>query len=281
MGYKLLAIDIDGTLLDPEGQISPRVREAVRLAVEAGCLVTLATGRRQRPARLIAGDLGLKLPLILYTGSLIYDTASNQALVHRPLSPAFLTSALALIREAGLLPKVLQSPLKGEYIYLGPEAEDDAYSRAYAQDKVRFDMIRRLPYPELSRVEDALTISVAGPGGLITRLFEITRGRLECSIFSYPLRHKILEDLHGFDLIQPGVSKGVALRWLAANYGIKPEETLAIGDSLNDLEMIRAAGLGVAMGNASLEVKAQAGAVVAGNEADGVAEAIERFILGV
>jgi len=279
MAYKLVAIDLDGTLLDPVGEVRPRVRRAIQAAMTAGCLVTLATGRRQRAARHIADDLGLRLPLILYTGSLIYDTQNETALYHRPLPHSFLQQAIGLVREAGLRPVVLQSPLKGEYIYLGPLEDDDAYTRAYAEDKIRFDLIQRRTYPELVQIEDVLTLSVAGPGDLARTLARTLPLQMQCSIFSYPLRHSSLADLHGFDVVQPGVSKGLALRWLAAHCGIDISQTLAIGDSMNDLELLKAAGLGVAMGNAMPEVKALADTIVASNAEDGVAEALERFVL--
>ncbi len=279
MRYKLLALDIDGTLLDPYGEIRPRVRQAVRAAVEAGCLVTLATGRRQRAARVVANELGLQIPLILYTGSLVYDTLTESALFHHPMPTAFLQQAIKLIREAGLRPAVLQSPLRGEYIYLGPAEDDDDYTRGYAQDKIRFDLIQRCPYAELATIEDALTVSVAGPGATALTLAAALPQQMACSVFGYPLHHKTLPDLHGFDIVQPDVSKGKALHWLARHFGIAPEETMAVGDSLNDLEMLKAAGLGVAMGNAQPEVQAVADAIVGTNRDDGVAEAIERFIL--
>lgn len=279
MTYRLLAIDIDGTLLDPNGEIRPGVRQAVRAAVQAGCLVTLATGRRQRSARYIADELGLQVPLILYTGSLIYDTLSESALMEQPLPAAFLRQTIRLVREAGLRPAVLQSPLQGEYIYLGPSEDDDEYTRSFAEDKIRADLIQRRTYEELPAIEQALTLSVAGPGKVARVLAAKLPTQIDCSIFSYPLRHRILPDLHGFDVIQAGVSKGKALRWLASHFGIAISETVAIGDSPNDIEMLKAAGLGLAMGNATPEVKAVAKTSVASNAEDGVAEAIERFIL--
>jgi hydroxymethylpyrimidine pyrophosphatase-like HAD family hydrolase len=277
--YKLLAIDVDGTLLDPQGQIRPRVKQAVRMATRAGCLVTLATGRRLLSAHRIAEELEINVPLILFTGSLIYDTAAEKALLHQTLSRAFMQQAVAAVREINLCPIVLQSPLRGEHIYLGPPNEDNHYTRSYAGGKTRVEMIRRCSYEELVNVPDGLTFSVAGPENLLAYLQEKITARLECSIFGYPLRQSDLPDLHGYDLIQPGVSKGNALLWLAKHFGIDQSQTIAIGDSPNDLEMLKAAGLGIAMGNAVPEVKAQAGTVVAPNWQDGVAEAIEYYVL--
>ncbi len=279
MKYKLIAIDLDGTLLNPVGEINPKVRDVIRAAVEAGCLVTLATGRRQKPARLYANELGLKIPLILYTGSLIYDTLTGQPLFQHPMTSEFLEQAIRIVREIKLRPIVLQSPMQGEYIYMGPAIDDDIYSRSYAEDKLRSDLIRRLSYEELSQVKEALILSVTAPLNCLPDLARVFPGKIQINYFGYPLRHKIIKELHAFDLVQAEVSKGKALRWLAQHFGIDPAETMAIGDSSNDLEMLKAAGLGVAMGNASQEVKGVAGAVVGTNAEDGVAEAIERFVL--
>lgn len=277
--YRLLAIDVDGTLLDPQGEVRPGVRQAVRAAVAAGCLVTLATGRRLASAQHIAEDLGLQIPLILYTGSLVYDTRTESALLHEPLPSAFLRQAIKVALEAGLRPAISQSPLRGERIFLGPTEEDDEYTREYAGNKARRDLIERRSYEEIIEMEDALLVTVAGPERLGLRLAEFLQSRLECNIYGYSLRYNSLEDMHGFDLVPRSVSKGKALLHLAEHFGVDPAQTMAIGDNLNDLDLFSAAGLGVAMGNARPELKAVAGAVTASNAEEGVAQAIERYIL--
>ncbi len=280
MKYKLLAIDVDGTLLDREGRITARVKEAVQKAVAAGCLVTLATGRRQRPARAFAAELDLKIPLILYTGSLVYDTQTNAALLHQPMPAEFLQKAIELVRRAGFRPAVLQSPLQGEYIYLGPIEDDDEYSRCYAEGTARVDMVRRCrDYAELAAIPEPLILSVPGSKNIGPQLAEAIRAQTGWSVFSYSLRHQVLADLYGFDIIQPGVSKGNALRWLAHHFGIDPTQTIAIGDGHNDIELLKAAGFGIAMSNADPELKAVADAITAPNWQDGVADAIEKYVL--
>ncbi len=278
MQYKLLALDLDGTLLDPDERITPRVRTAVHQAVESGCLVTLATGRRLRPARQFAHQLGLKLPLILYSGGIIFDTQTETALYHRPIPQAFLQRAIELIPpELGL--GLLQSPVQGEYIWFGPPEHDSPFQRDYARDPIRADLVKRCAFNDLCKVEDVLTITSVGPAENIIPLTQKMRGGLECNLYGYTLRHPILKDMHGFDLLPLTNTKAHALRWLAAYFDINIAHTMVVGDGPNDLEMFEVAGLGVAMGNATSEVKASAGAIVASNRADGVAEAIERFIL--
>ena len=281
MTYKLIALDIDGTLLDPTGGITPRVRDAVGRAVERGCIVTLATGRRHRSARGVAARLGLATPLILYSGSIVYDPATEQALLHRPVSPAFVEGAVGLLQEIGLRPGLFQSPVRGEGIFLGPSETDDAYLRGYASDPSRADLVRRLPYTDFGIVPDPLVVFTTGPGDLTQRLSEGLREAtgLTANVYSYALRHPALPDLHGFDLLPPDHTKATALEWLAAHYGLTLADTLAVGDGGNDLEMLKVAGLGIAMGQAAAPVRAAADVVVGPNSADGVAEAIERYVL--
>jgi 5-amino-6-(5-phospho-D-ribitylamino)uracil phosphatase len=279
--YKLIALDVDGTLLNPQGGLNQRVKRAVRAATEAGCIVTLATGRRHRPARAIALELGIKVPLILYSGNLIYDTALEQALLHRPLDSAFVAAALAFLIEVGLSPAVLQSPLHGERIFIGPGEAADPYMTAYANQPDRADLIKRSSLPELLTVPDPLVVLGIGPGHLENRLLSHLgrKSELAGNLYSYHLKTGVLPDLHGFDLLPTTHNKGFALAWLAHHYGFELAETLAIGDSRNDLDMLQTAGLGVAMGNASAEVKARADVIVSSNAEDGVAEALERFVL--
>ncbi len=279
--YRLIALDIDGTLLNRQGQISPRVRDAVRQVAAQGCIVTLATGRRHRSARQVADELGLQTPLILYTGSLVYDPSTEKALFHRTLPVAFIRQAVDLLQSIGLRPGVFQSPVQGENIFLGPPENDDLYLRDYASHASRVDLVRRRAYEQLGDVLDPLVVFGTGSGHLAAHLSEQVSalGRLECNVYTYPLQHSTLKDLHGFDLLPPGYNKATALRWLAEYHGLSMSETLVMGDGTNDIEMLRVAGLGIAMGQATAEVKAAAHEVVSSNQADGVAEGLERFVL--
>lgn len=279
--YKLIALDVDGTLLNPQGQISPRVRAAIQAATEVGCIITLATGRRHRPARAIANDLGIKVPLILYSGTLIYDTAAEKALLHRPLERNFVAAALSFLGENGVNGVILQSPLHGERIYISPGEANDPYLRYYASRPDCADLIERRSHDQLLAVIDPLVVTGVGPGHLEDRLLSRLgeTGELDSNLYSYHLKNSLLPDLYGFDMLPPAHNKGYALTWLAHHYGFELSETLAIGDGRNDLDMLETAGLGLAMGNASPEVKARADLVIGTNAEDAVAAAIERFVL--
>ncbi len=279
--YKLIALDVDGTLLNPQSRVNPRVKEAVQAATRKGCIVTLATGRRHRPARLIAQELGIEVPLILYSGNLIYDTGQEKPLLHRTLDPAFVRAALEFLSEMQVSVAILQSPLHGERIFVGPGEDADPYLKAYTARPDRTDLIVRCSLQKLLEVPDPLVVCGVGPGRLEEPLLTRLAGwsNLESNLYSYALGTAPVMDLHGFDLLPPDHNKGYALAWLAHHYGFELAETLAIGDNRNDLDMLQAAGLGVAMQNASAIVKARADVVTGSNAEDGVAEALERYVL--
>jgi 5-amino-6-(5-phospho-D-ribitylamino)uracil phosphatase len=279
MKYKLITIDIDGTLLDPEGQIRPRVRAAVSAAVAQGCLVTLATGRRQLSARDVATDLGLGLPLILYNGSLIYDTANEAALYHNPIPADFIRQSAETILAVDLQPILMQSPLNGENIYLGPPELDNEFLRDFASHKHRAQLIKRVDLADMPHIPNILTVSTVGARSATTPLMATFREKMDCVVYGYSLRHRNGVELNGFDVVRPNVNKGTALIWLAEHFGISIGETMAIGDNYNDIDMLKTAALGVAMGNAAPEVKEAADVVVGTNHEEGLAEALERFVL--
>jgi hydroxymethylpyrimidine pyrophosphatase-like HAD family hydrolase len=279
--YRLIALDLDGTLLNPQGHITPRVKEAVRAATRKGCIVTLATGRRHRPARRIAQELGIEVPLILYSGNLIYDTDQEKPLLHRTLGPAFVETALEFLSEMRVSVALLQSPLHGERIFIGPGEDTDPYLQAYAARPDREDLIGRCTLRQLLEVPDPLVVCGVGPGHLEETLFTHLKKwpHFDSNLYSYSLRTAPVMDLHGFDFLPPDHNKGYALTWLAHHYGLALSETLAIGDSYNDLDMLQTAGLGVAMQNAAALVKAKADVITASNAEDGMAEALERYVL--
>jgi Cof subfamily protein (haloacid dehalogenase superfamily) len=274
MRYRLLALDVDGTLLDPTGVVRPRVGESVRAAMVAGCLVVLATGRRLTSALPIARALGVST-LILTDGTVIYDLDAERAIYERALNSASLQFALDLIVDAAIQPVLLESPAAGGAILTGPEIFDNPETVSYLGNKRD---VRRFAIAELGCQAHVVIVLALGAPAQIERLtqaamkldrFALTFWRPSTSGYQY----------HTLSLAPPGTSKGDALVWLAGELGVGLAETMAIGDYENDLTLLQAAGLGVAMGNAVPSVLAVARAVVADNANDGVAEAIERWIL--
>lgn len=278
MPYRFIALDIDHTLLNEAGHITPRVRQAIAAAIERGVHVTLATGRRLFSARMVAAELGVQLPIILYHGALIYDTASEAVLYQCPLSQELAGGLVAAAREYKLQPFLYINPAHDphEFVYTGPAAEDDPFTEPYRASIQR--RLRRTPsYHELGAVAPSLAIGILGKARPVMGFYRRLCGELACYTVLTPFMHE--PGRMSLDLIHPSCSKASTLEHLAAQYGVPMAEVMAIGDGINDLEMLRAAGLGVAMGNAVPEVQACADAIVGTNEEDGVAEAIERWVL--
>lgn len=262
--YQLLALDLDGTLVGHDVTISPRVKTAVGRALTAGVCVTLATGRPFQSALPFARDLGIEAPLICYQGGLIQDPVTGSVLYQETMGPDLVHQAVALASEDDL--------------HLTVYVDDQIYLAEFRWPPGFYDQYFGLPLrlvDDLSAAVDQHAIKFL----IIADEPEADRVEREWKEH-FAERIKIVRSHRFFvEGIPLGVSKGRALTWLAQYLGIEQAHTLAVGDNDNDLDMILAAGLGVAMGNAAPEVKAAAGYVAPPLAEDGVAEVIERFIL--
>lgn len=262
--YRLLALDLDGTLLTPQKQITPRTHDLLCQVSQAGVAIVIATGQTAQVLRAVATGLPLKAPQIIENGAIVIDLARD-VILHEQLIPAeHILPTLALLRTSGFY----RAYHTHERVYV-----DKGTPRASTW--------YRPPVPPALQVEDVASIyprrciKLAGISGAETlrdkrREFEaIFAGKLYVTQSSFDL----LEFLH------PDVSKGNALSVIAADLGIRPAEVVAVGDNHNDLGMLRFAGLGVAMSNAQQEVKAAADYVTGSNSEEGVATLIKNVIL--
>jgi Cof subfamily protein (haloacid dehalogenase superfamily) len=265
--YRLLAVDLDGTIVDGRMQISRRSRRALRAAISARVHVTLASGRVFDSVRVFADDLGVREPLICMQGALVRDPTSEQALLRRgvPTDPAheFVTFGRQQDWDVGLY---LDGSLYVERVT--PRLRFYAeYGRIHEQMHVVGDLTALLSEEPMK-----LVVVAEGPGqaarinGQLQRRFA---GRLG-------IVRSFACFIEGTNLL---ASKGRALSFLAGRLGVAQADTMAIGDNDNDADMVAWAGLGVAMGNASAAVKAAARYIAPPIEEDGAAEAIEHFIL--
>jgi hydroxymethylpyrimidine pyrophosphatase-like HAD family hydrolase len=270
---RMVALDVDGTLLDPSEEVRPRVRGAIREAIDRGCLVTLATGRRFAGASHIAEELGLALPLILHGGAVVQDSASGAVIYQDPLEPDTVAELLRLLLPS--LPVVVyECPGFGGRVLAGPTELDNEPLRLY--DRARGPFLRA-PVEALFDVRHVLSLATfSRDDGTLRRAAE----QVAAVEGAAPLltRWTLIDD-DALEIFRRGCSKASALAHVASAHGIGMDEVMAIGDGLNDCEILAAVGLGVAMGNACPEARAAARIQVGTNEQDGVAEAIERFVL--
>lgn len=276
--FRLIVLDIDGTLLDPSDVVTPVVREAIAQARALGIEVALATGRRLRSTRPIVEELGIALPLVVHNGALVWDTAQDRALSEATFDRPSLEVAVetALEHELGLL--LIRSPESGERIAL-PEVPGSAAALVEAAVATRPGDIERLSLDELVDLSDVLTVDLFAPEDELRRVTAQLAQRGFELFHTGPLTWHTNPPFWAANAHMPGTTKASGVAVLAARLGITLQDVLAIGDGENDLPLLEAAGFGVAMGNAAPQVKARADAVVSGHDEDGVAEAIERFVL--
>ncbi len=261
---RLVALDLDGTLVARDLVLRPRVRSEIariRAAGIAGCLVT---GRMYQASLPFARALELDAPLICYQGAAIVDPQSDDVVFDLPLANAVALETVEIARSDGMHVQLYRN---------------DKY---YCEEHNRFAAL----YARLSRVEpiivpslreafatsDATKAVIVADAGVAESYETVLQQRLGDRAYvtrSYP---------EFIEVLNPNVDKGRALEFVASRLGISLEDVLAIGDSWNDEPLLRVAGVGVAMGSAPDEVKALADAVVADVEHDGVADALRRYI---
>lgn len=270
----LLVIDIDGTLLNPMGEITPSTQAAVQAAQQAGIVVTLATARRYCNTAHIADDLGLTGPIILYDGALIVQHPQATILSSRPLKAALAQQAVNILARHDIQPVVHPNSGLEEEIWTGPAEFDNlliaAYFAAYPE------RMRRMPYAALcaGHSDPLRVVAFAEEEAIARAIPEISA--LNCAWTTIKRG-----SYHSAELVvmDQGCSKASGVMTLAASLGISLQEVMALGDNNNDIEMLKAVGWGVAMGQAPEHVKSSANAVTASNWEDGTAQAIERYAL--
>jgi Cof subfamily protein (haloacid dehalogenase superfamily) len=262
MSYRLLAIDLDGTLLTRHKRILPRTRGALDAAAGLGCRVVIATGRSYAVARYFCDGLTLSAPQITYNGAVIHDPAQSRDLCQYLVPPVYVKPGVDFFMEASV-PVALFTP---QTLYL-----DRRIPRPQAWLPGRSGVLELIP--DVRAVATQPCIKVVGHSDPLTiaTVRPLAVERFGHALYVTQTSSELLELLH------PEVSKGAALRRIAHMLGVARDEVIAFGDSHNDLDMLEFAGVGVAMGNASAEVKALADLITDSNEDDGIATALERL----
>ncbi len=276
---KAIAIDIDGTLVAPEQEVTPRVRRAVAEAQERGILVMLATGRRYDSALPFAQALRLEGPIIVSGGAAVCHTPSGE-MYYEDVLPAEGTAACTdLLCDYELQPLLRERHGAGHRLFLGPEHFDNEATAEYVRREVHG--VVRLPHQHLRHTSDVLFAAGLSPDeDLLQRLaLEVARIPGVVPMVLPPGPPSVLGS-PVLDIFSAGTCKARALRFVSERFGFDLAETMAIGDGINDVDLLAAVGLPVAVGNAIPEVKALAQEVVSGVDEDGVAEAIEKLVLG-
>jgi Cof subfamily protein (haloacid dehalogenase superfamily) len=262
---KLVAFDVDGTLIGPNLVISEMVRETIARMQRAGAAGCLVTGRMYRATLPFARELGFEAPLICYQGAAIIDPMTDEVLAHAALG-SDLVSELIGVTERDRMH--LQLYRNDEYYCEARNRFSDLYASLAMAEPVIVPSLR-----EAFAYSPATKAVVVADASVAERYFGELRER-------FAGRAYVTRSLPEFvELLDLKVDKGTALRFVAARLGVGMEETIAIGDSWNDAPLLEAAGFAIAMGSAPAELQAIADAVVGDLAHDGVAEAIEKYVL--
>jgi Cof subfamily protein (haloacid dehalogenase superfamily) len=282
---RLLALDMDGTLLDGDKRITDEVRRALAAYLGHGGLLTIASGRFPASVWLHARELEMNVPLIALNGAVMLDQQTGGLLQGTPIEADSLISLIRLVQERGAYVHLYgcnelyverlnemnaRWPLANVVVIPGRELTESNY-------REQTSLIRVIPVGDLASFAGSdprpvykATVICDNPG-LIDELLDELAVRNAFALTRTGRRR--------FDVNASGVSKRTALELLCRERGIRPEEVAAIGDYDNDIEMLRWAGLGIAMGNAEERVKRVARAVTGSNRENGVARAVWHHLI--
>ncbi|MDK2820453.1 MAG: hypothetical protein PWP31_418 [Clostridia bacterium] len=262
---QLVALDLDGTLLTDEIVIDKKAKEAIRKVREKGINVTLATGRMFSSAQSFAVELGIELPMIVYHGAQVRHPITGEVFFERGLPLSLAECIIRHIRHYG-------------YAY-----------NVYLDDKLYVENIKKenIEYVErtgvkLYKVDDMLDFLKKGP----LKIVALQEGD-KLDLLEEDIKRDVGDKVYitrslpfYLETLNREANKARGLKALAEMEGFKAEEIMVFGDSYNDIEMFKYAGISIAMGNAPETVKAYADYVTGTNNEGGVAKALEKFILG-
>ncbi|MFC1979053.1 Cof-type HAD-IIB family hydrolase [Chloroflexota bacterium] len=260
--YKLLALDLDGTLIGKDLTISPRTKNAINQLMSQGVTITIATGRMFQSALPFAQELNISTPLICYEGAMIADPGTNEILWHKPVPLKLARRVIEIVT--------------GQKLHINVYLDDELYVKSLNDQAKLYASISRVePHPvgNLLRFLDRepTKLVIVGNPDEIDGIKDLLKGEFETSLYiakSYP---RFCEVAH------PECNKGNALAMLSGWLGIAQSEVVAIGDNPNDIDMVEWAGTGIAMTNGTDEVKEVADWITGNVKEDGVAQAIEKY----
>ena len=260
--FKLVAADLDDTLLTSSLEISARTVKAIEGIRAAGVHFTLATGRMYRSALPYARQLQITEPLITYQGALVKDARSGEVIFYQPVPLNLAKTVLQKGYELG--------------VHMNVYVNDALYVDSITEKGIGYANLAGVELNPVGNLveflkEDPVKILFIADPELLEQIQPDLEKQHSGELYITRSKPNYLEFMH------PRANKGEALAAVAAAMGVSREDVVAFGDSFNDLTMIHFAGLGVAMGNAWPEVKMQADCVTAGHDDDGVARVLEKL----
>ncbi len=278
--YKLVAIDIDGTTVDSKGDLSSRNIEVIRKVVDAGIPVCIVTGRNIYNAQKIARKLNTKTPVVCCDGATMFDPVENKIVYEKYFPQKQLKEVLDILNKhhvyvemssANHYYQFIKSKELGKYNYGGSPNTFSGKLKRMIKHNVRY----------IRKIDRFLgTKPIINQVIFIGEAENVQKAKEEIISKKYDnveLRDNLWNNF--VFIVQKDCKKSDGVKLLCNKYGINMEDTIAIGDELNDIDMIENAGLGIAVGNANQRIKDVAKYITLTNDEDGVAHALEKFIL--
>jgi Cof subfamily protein (haloacid dehalogenase superfamily) len=276
--YKMIAIDLDGTLLSPEGKVTKRAKDAVHQALSAGLLVCFATGRNWTESRTVVEAVEHYATAVFAGGAMVVDTERDVTLHRMMMAPDLAREVSRRLEADGHAVMALQDTAVAgvDYLVTGEAALNQATSLWMGVTQAK---VRRVP--RLADHDHAHTVRV----GIVAPREDVERSKLslEEALGGRIMQQSLSVPAYGVEVLEvfdPAVNKWQGILHVAGHHGIRPEEIIAIGDDVNDVPMLRNAGLGVAMGNARPEIQTVAKRVIGTNAEEGLAEFLEELVEG-
>lgn len=280
--YRLIGIDLDGTLLDEQGRISAANRQAIARAQHHGVGVIPCTGRGWREARKVLGDVpGLGLG-VFTTGAVVAEIDTGRSHDFAVIEPHLAYELITFLRdEPEAVLAFREHNLAGhEYLVTGRGKLTASTQSWFNVTGAKVRHQARVTAEDLHHTLRVGMVPSAGRAPELTRtLGERFGDRVRVQCFA-ALKRDDDDSIYILEIFAAGVDKWRGLRWIAQRQGIDAEQIATIGDQINDLPMLRAAGCGIAMGNAVDDAKRHADHITHAHDRDGVAHAIDQLLCG-
>ncbi len=269
--FDLIALDVDGTILPDSKEIPAETRAAIHAVAGRGATIVIATGRRWRTAMDVIEPLGVGDYLIQSSGAVVRKVATGEILLERFIPGAIARPAVELGRAHGITGVWYDVPGRTRKLYVFGSLQEVESLRRYASR----NLAAFVETETFDGLADAMELVFFGEEDRLKEFQAELEGQYEGKVRTMPWTNYAFASLV-LEVVGHDVSKGAALEWLAGRLGVARERVLAVGDDVNDEEMIRWAGRGVAMGNASQPVLDVADEIIGSVEERGLAAYLRR-----
>jgi len=272
--YRLLALDIDGTVVNSRDELTPATRDALRRAADAGVQIVLATGRRYSRTLPLVEPLGIDAPLVTASGALIKRPSDHGTIYQANFGGRVLEETLAVVQSMGY-----EAVLYGDTFAQGFDFYCTRLDVPEQPELAEYFLLNPncaqvLPTMMTTPPAGVFAAFVSGTREAMTELDELLQRQLPGQLYTHVIRSP---RYRGFmcEIAPIGVTKWSGIELLAARFEIDASEICAVGDDVNDIPMLEGAGLGIAMGNAVPETKAAADRIAPTHDEDGLVQVVE------